>query len=147
MEIRCASKQDSSISAELFYHMWNSQPLQELKEELEEYICGSDHAVFLAYDGETPVAVAQCSLRRDYVEGTDSSPVGYLEGVFVLEGYRRQGIGRELCRICEDWAVQKGCREFASDCTWNNEESRRFHLHTGFSEAGRIICFVKPLRR
>lgn len=52
MKIRCASKQDSSISAELFYHMWNSQPLQELKEELEEYICGSDHAVFLAYDGK-----------------------------------------------------------------------------------------------
>lgn len=38
-----------------------------------------------------------------------------------------------------------GCREFASDCELTNEESLRFHLGTGFTEANRIICFTKPL--
>ena len=35
--------------------------------------------------------------------------------------------------------------EFAGDCELNNTDSPRFHLHTGFEEAGRIICFRKTL--
>ena len=33
----------------------------------------------------------------------------------------------------------------ASDCELSNEGSLRFHLATGFQEAGRIICFIKQL--
>ena len=32
-----------------------------------------------------------------------------------------------------------------SDCALENRESRQFHLHSGFLEAGRIICFIKDL--
>ena len=32
-----------------------------------------------------PAGFAQCQLRRDYVEGTKTSPVGYPEGIFVAE--------------------------------------------------------------
>lgn len=91
------------------------------------------------------VGFAQCALRHDYVEGTDSSPVGYLEGIFVKEGHRGKGYGRRLLKACEEWAKQAGCCEFASDCESANASSRLFHLHTGFQEANRIICFVKKL--
>ena len=43
---------------------------------------------------------AQCGLRFDYVEGTDSSPVGYLEGIFVLEEYKKRGYAKENRIIC-----------------------------------------------
>ena len=54
-----------------------------------------------------PVGFAQCGLRRDYVEGTESSPVGYLEGIFVKESYRSKGCAKELLLACESWAKKK----------------------------------------
>ena len=42
-------------------------------------------------------------------------------------------------------AGEMGCTEFASDCELDNTDSLRFHLHTGFEEANRIICFRKTL--
>ena len=88
---------------------------------------------------------AQCQLRHDYVEGTDSSPVGYLEGIYVASAYRHRGIAGVLLNACEVWAREKGCTEFASDCELNNLESLAFHKKLGFTEANRIICFTKKL--
>ena len=104
-----------------------------------------DAAFFLAYAEETAIGFAQCQLRHDYVEGADSSPVGYLEGIYVADGYRKQGVARELLCACESWAKAKGCAEFASDCELENTQSLQFHLNVGFEEANRIICFTKKL--
>ena len=100
---------------------------------------------FLAYVEDVPIGFAQCQLRHDYVEGTDSSTVGYLEGIYVADGYRKQGIARELLFACETWAKSKSCTEFASDCELENVQSLQFHLNVGFEEANRIICFTKKL--
>ena len=102
-------------------------------------------AVFLALEDGAPAGFAQCQLRRDYVEGTQTSPVGYLEGIYVREQYRGRGLARALLRACEDWAAERGCGEFASDCQLENKDSIAFHLGAGFAEANRIVCFVKPL--
>lgn len=45
-------------------------------------------STFLAYKDETAVGFAMCSIRYDYVEGTKTSPVGYLEGIFVEKEYK-----------------------------------------------------------
>ncbi|MDY3279655.1 MAG: GNAT family N-acetyltransferase [Eubacteriales bacterium] len=87
----------------------------------------------------------QCQLRRNYVEDCSSSPVGYLEGLYVAPACRGQGIARALLAQCEKWAKPCGCAEFASDCELDNTDSLSFHLNTGFTEAGRIICFCKML--
>jgi aminoglycoside 6'-N-acetyltransferase I len=71
--------------------------------------------------------------------------VGYLEGIFVSEPYRKKGIARQLLTACEGWAKEKGCTEFASDCELTNIQSLRFHQSIGFEEANRIICFTKKL--
>ena len=102
-------------------------------------------ACFLAFDGDNAVGFAQCQLRHDYVEGTDTSPVGYLEGICVQEDFRMKGGARKLLSACEDWARERGCTEFASDCELDNAESLAFHLRAGFTEANRIICFTKNL--
>ena len=129
----------------LALQLWPDHTHDELEQDLGETLALPDAAFFLAVDGETPVGFAQCQLRRDYVEGTESSPVGYLEGIFVAEAYRRQGIARALLGACEGWAQERGCSEFASDCELTNAESLLFHLKLGFLEANRIICFTKKL--
>ena len=79
------------------------------------------------------------------MEGTETTPVGYLEGIFVKESYRNRGYARELLNKCETWAKDKGCKEFASDCELDNGNSFQFHKAMNFTEANRIICFTKKL--
>ena len=143
--IKRAQKEDAEALAALAIQLWPGHDPAELAEEYRALTQDADAACFLKYIGGRPVGFAQCQLRHDYVEGTDSSPVGYLEGVFVAEGYRRQGIAAALLAECEKWAKAKGCTEFASDCELDNAESLRFHLAMGFAEANRIICFRKDL--
>lgn len=143
--IRKASINDSRLVAELAILLWPNHEINELEEEMKEYINSESGAVFIYLNETEPVGFAQCSLRNDYVEGTDSSPVGYLEGIFAKPKYRNKGIGKRLLAQCEEWARSKGCSEFASDCELNNTESLKFHLKLGFEEANKIICFKKSL--
>ena len=143
--IQKAEVKDLPIVAELACQLWPDNTVEEMRSEFAEIIAKPDAAFFLAYGNETSVGFAQCQLRYDYVEGTDSSPVGYLEGIYVAEGYRKQGIARELLSACESWAKAKGCNEFASDCELENVQSLQFHMNVGFEEANRIICFTKKI--
>lgn len=141
--IACAD--DVKTAAEMECRLWPDNTVEEMAAELSEIIGIDDAAVFIAEDMKKTVGFAQCQLRHDYVEGTETSPVGYLEGIFVDEAYRGRGIARELLKACEEWARGKGCTEFASDCEINNTDSLKFHMKVGFKEEGRIICFAKKL--
>ncbi|NLE69375.1 MAG: GNAT family N-acetyltransferase [Clostridiales bacterium] len=143
--IRQAGIQDAAAVAELALLLWPEHTLQELQEEFEGFLSDSACGVFLFIQEGRPAGFAQVQLRHDYVEGTSTSPVGYLEGIYVRPAYRKQGMARKLVSACEAWAREKGCREFASDCLLDNRDSLAFHLALGFMEAGRIICFTKDL--
>ena len=143
--IRKAEMNDAKTVTELAVRLWPEHTVEELEAEFCELLAKDDCAVFLYEQAGEAVGFAQCQLRHDYVEGTDSSPVGYLEGIYVAEPYRNQRIASALLSACEDWASGKGCTEFASDCELTNTDSLRFHLAAGFTEANRIICFTKKL--
>ncbi len=144
MIIKKVTFNETEAAAELAVQMWTSSTIKEHKQGFEEYIKDGG-AVYLAWKDSEAVGFAQCGLRHDYVEGTESSPVGYLEGIFVSEKERKQGIAKELLRACQDYAREMGCTEFASDCELENEDSLKFHIAMGFEEANRIICFTKKL--
>lgn len=143
--IKQAGIDDSKIVVELAMLLWPDNEINDLEKEMMNYISSDMGAVFIYFSETIPIGFAQSSLRNDYVEGTGSSPVGYLEGIFVKAEYRKRGIGKKLLNQCEEWAKSKGCSEFASDCEINNTESLEFHLRLGFEEANRIICFKKKL--
>ena len=132
--------------AGLTIQLWPDHDPEDLAEEFRRLVVNDDAVCFIKYADNRPIAFAQCQLRHDYVEGTESSPVGYLEGIYVSEGYRKKGYAAELLSECEKWAKDKGCAEFASDCELGNTDSFRFHLSMGFEEVNRIICFRKDLR-
>ena len=143
--IEKATEKDALTVAGLAIKMWEDNVLEELAAELAEIIGNTEAAVFLGTVDGKVIGFAQCQLRHDYVEGTDSSPVGYLEGIFIEKAYRRKGFAKQLLAACENWAKEQGCTEFASDCELGNTESLRFHLSLGFEEANRVICFKKIL--
>ena len=145
LELIKAKKEDALTVAKLAIQMWEDNMLEELAAELAEIIGSSEAVVFLGTVDGNAIGFAQCQLRHDYVEGTETSPVGYLEGIFVEEEYRKQGFAKRLLEAWENWAKEQGCTEFASDCELDNTGSLKFHLSLGFEEANRVICFTKKL--
>ena len=143
--IKKAGNNDLETLAKLASEMWHNHSINELINEFSEIMINGKSQFFLKYENEFPIGFAQCQLRYDYVEGTSTSPVGYLEGIFVRENCRGRGYGAELLAECVKWARANGCREFASDCEIDNLDSLRFHMAMKFSEANRIICFSKKL--
>ena len=144
MEIRKATPADSMALANLASRMWNHNP-EELEPEFASLTASDEAACFLAWDANQPIGFAQCQLRHDYVEGCDTSPVGFLEGIYVDAEHRFNGVARALLSACEDWARSVGCSEFASDCELDNHDSLVWHLKSGFAEVNRTIWFAKKL--
>lgn len=143
--LRKATISDLITITQLAILLWPDNEFDDLKREIEETLLGKKAAFFLYFDAAIPVGFAQCQLRYDYVEGTQSSPVGYLEGIFVIKEHRSKGIARQLLQSCEQWSKENGCTEFASDCEATNTGSYAFHMKAGFQEANRIICFKKKI--
>lgn len=85
----------------LALQLWPNHTLEEFSEEMAQLINAENAAIFLDYEDDGAVGFAQCQLRTDYVEGTHSSPVGYLEGLFVKEPYRQKGFAKLLVESCE----------------------------------------------
>lgn len=143
--IHKADKSELGDLAHLAHIMWHDSTIEELIEEFQLLLSDDNALLLMKYENKIPVGFAQCQLRHDYVEGTQTSPVGYLEGILVKEEYQNKGYARELLTECEKWARKKGCTEFASDCELDNTVSLQFHKAIGFTEANRIICFTKNL--
>jgi L-amino acid N-acyltransferase YncA len=90
-----------------------------------------------------PAGFAEAAIRHDYVNGTQSSPVAFLEGIYVHPSARRQGVARALVLAVEQWAGVRGCRELASDALLDNEASHAMHRALGFEETERVVYFRK----
>ncbi len=114
--------------------------LAELQQLLQE-----GGTVLLAFDQDRPVGLAEANLRHDHVNGTASSPVGFLEGWYVVETWRGKGIGRALVAEVARWARAQGCSELASDTALANALAQAAHLGSGFAETERVIYYRMPL--
>ena len=143
--VRKAKPEDIRTAAKLAAALWTEHSAEELAGEMKALLADDECAVYLCEEHGEAIGFAQCGLRHDYVEGTETSPVGYLEGIYVKGPHRRKGIARTLLGACEDWARSKGCTEFASDCELTNIGSQDFHQAVGFREANRIVAYARQL--
>lgn len=92
-----------------------------------------------------PVGFVEASLRVDYVNGCVTSPVVFLEGIYVEPRARGQRVARSLIEAVEAWGRGRGCCEFASDALVENGDSHSMHRALGFEETERVVCFRKNL--
>ena len=145
--IRLAAAADVEALAELRLALWPDQPLAQRRAEAEERVARSDPRIetFVAVAQDEVAGFAEVSLRSDYVNGCETSPVAFLEGIFVRAGWRRRGFGRALVAAVEQWGREQGCAELASDALLDNNQSHRFHGGAGFEETVRVVYFRKPL--
>ena len=118
----------------------------QLLEMAEHVAIPQRFADFVAYsDWGKPVGLAEAAMRTDYVNGTTSTPVAFLEGIYVLPESRRQGVAASLVAAVCGWARASGCCELASDAALENQLSHAVHRALGFEETERVVFFRKPL--
>ncbi|MFV0922809.1 aminoglycoside 6'-N-acetyltransferase [Sphingomonas parapaucimobilis] len=96
---------------------------------------------FVALVDDRVIGFAEAAVRHDYVNGCDTSPVLFLEGLFVDPGHRRQGVAGALVAAVADWGRAQGCLEFASDAELENVDSHAMHRALGFVETERVVYF------
>lgn len=126
--------------------LWPTYDRTEMERILRDFAASDREDAFIcrAEDG-SPVGFCNLSVRSDYVEGSKTSPVGFVEGIFVRDAYRGRGIGRMLIAAGERWTRERGMTELGSDAEIENARSHAFHTGVGFSEAGRSVWFIKKL--
>ncbi len=66
-------------------------------------------AAFIARDGSAGGFRGGVAAGHDYVNGCDTSPVGFLEGIYVDPARRRAGVARALLAAAEGWVRERGC--------------------------------------
>ena len=96
-------------------------------------------------DADEPIAFAIFSIRNNYIEGSRSDRVGFVEAIYVKSEHRRQGVAKNLVDLGEAWVLSQGCTEMGSDAYITNIESRIFHQKSGFRETGELVCFIKNI--
>lgn len=127
--------------------LWSDCPAGEHLAEMTDIARSPDtFVVLLAYDEQgRALGLAEASVRHDYVNGSSTSPVAFLEGIYVEPAGRGQGVARSLIAAVERWAAARGCSELASDAALDNLGSQRMHAALGFAETERVVYFLKPV--
>ena len=131
--------------------LWPKTPAEEHARELAQILQGRAVVTMPLI-----ILVAEASYRmvvgflevdlRSHVDGcSPSRPVGYVEGWYVADNYRRKGIGRSLVAAAEDWARSQGCIEIGSDTWVDNETSQRAHEALGYEVVDRCVHYRKTL--
>lgn len=131
--------------AYLALKLWPDHTWEYFRDEFEQLLTSGKDQVYVAVAQDVCVGFIHMCLRSDYVEGSNSSPVGYVEGIYVEERFRNQGISRKLVEAGEQWSKSLGCSQIASDAELINVGSHAFHKKIGFREANRIVAFIKDL--
>lgn len=148
MIVRRATKDDTDAWSGMRAALWPDGSVNEHRMEVVALIeSGFDKsAAFVALDENgCAIGFAEAALRHDYVNGCDTSPVAFLEGIYVSPGYQGKDVGRKLALAVRGWAREQGCTELASDALIDNHASHAFHAAIGFVETERVVYFRQAL--
>ena len=149
--IRLARPSDCTQLARLREALWPDSSIEEHTLELSLILGGKAsltmpaiNLVAEATDGKI-VGFLEVGMRS-HADGCDvTQPIGFIEGWYVAEDRRHQGIGRKLLIAAEDWARSQGCAEMASDTPIDNKVSQLVHEELGYMVVDRCVHYRKPL--
>lgn len=144
--VRRARSEDAAAWVRMRTALWPESP-GDHPPEVEAYFAERPErwTCLVAEDATGVLAGFAEVALRDWAEGCSTSPVGYLEGIWVEPDRRGAGVGRALVEGAVGWSRARGCTEMGSDRNVDNEASGAFHIAVGFRESERIVCYAKSL--
>jgi aminoglycoside 6'-N-acetyltransferase I len=147
IKVRLADPSDRIQLAGMRASLWPDATFERHLRELENGPVSTMPTATLVAESEERVLAGFLEVGlRSHADGCDpAQPVGFIEGWFVEEAFRKRGIGGALVRAAEEWARAQGCVEMASDTWIDHEESERAHRALGFEVVDRCVHFRKTL--
>ena len=145
--VRRATEKDLDAWASLRHQLWPHLSLEGHRAEITDALAQPEKLVaFLCVSATgNAIGLAEASVRSDYVNGCETSPVAFLEGIVVDPSFRRQGVAASLVAAVTDWAKDEGLSDLASDAEIHNTVSHAMHAALGFEETQRVVYFRKSL--
>ena len=127
--------------------LWPQDTAEAHRAEMATLLARSEsRCQFVACDGEgRAIGLVEASIRTDFVNGTTTSPVAFVEGLIVATEFRRRGHARALVAAVEGWARRRGLTELALDALLGDKASLDVHRALGFEETERVVYFRKGL--
>ena len=145
LQIRRATSEDEPEWLRMRLLLWPEVESPELLVEMERTLADPQAPVFVLQRPDGKLGGFIEIGTRKYADGCVTAPVGYIEGWFIDEDLRGQGLGHQLVRAGEDWARTQGMKEMGSDTWLDNDVSIKAHLAMGYEEVERLIHFAKTL--
>lgn len=145
--VRRATEEDLDAWASLRHQLWPHLSLEGHRDEITDALAQSETLVaFLCVSATgNAIGLAEASVRSDDVNGCETSPVAFLEGIVVDPSCRRQGVAASLVAAVTEWARDEGLSELASDAELHNTGSHAMHAALGFDETQRVVYFRKSI--
>ncbi|MCB1060041.1 MAG: GNAT family N-acetyltransferase [Calditrichaeota bacterium] len=146
MNIRLLTKTDHLDWLRMRCELWPNANKNEQRHEIQIFGNRDSYKVWIAeaLDGQVVAFLEGQTCNR--ADGCLSDRIFFIEGWWVDQKYRRQGVGHALMRAAEEWAKTNGCQELASDTWLDNDPSHAAHLSFGFKEVDRNITYRKELK-
>ena len=118
---------------------WNEQEIRRIAED-------DNLTTFFVFaeNQEASAGMVELSLRN-IVDGCMTSPVGYIEGLYVLQPWQKRGLGRQMLLFAKQWAREQGCTELAVDTELDNTSAQQYFQLNGFEETFRVVQFRMDL--
>jgi aminoglycoside 6'-N-acetyltransferase I len=151
VSIRVARQGDEDEIARQCVQLWPDGSFAEHRGEIKDLIESGMNGtlpgtILVATDADERLGGFIEVGLRSHADGCDvARPVGFVEGWFVREEMRGQGIGKQLMKAAEAWSRAQGCREIASDALVDNLASQQAHSALGFETVDRCVHFHKSL--
>ncbi len=105
-----ARREHAEAWAQLRHALWPDTSLenhlQDIRDTLDEDNPGTVTFIAESSTGQS-AGFAEAALRRDYVNGCSTSPVLFLEGIYISSEYRQHGVARLLCEAIANWGRKR----------------------------------------
>lgn len=144
IEIRKVTNAEKDAWFQMRKGVWPEAEDDYLMFDMDEILASAEDVIFMAFVDGKSAGMIEASIR-EYAEGCESSPVGYIEAWFVEGSFRKTGVAGALVKAAENWAREKGCTEMGSDTWLDNGAGIRAHEKLGYHEVERLVHFVKQL--
>jgi diamine N-acetyltransferase len=107
---------------------------------LDQRLANPDREVFVAVVDGVVVGQVDVTIEDDPDPGSITRPVPTADlGISVLDGWRRQGIGRALMAAAEASARARGAKQIVLDMSAANVDALQFYRSLGYAEHGLLL--------
>ncbi|HEU6449494.1 MAG TPA: GNAT family N-acetyltransferase [Verrucomicrobiae bacterium] len=113
-----------------------------VRKRLERLMSSSNDVVFVAETGDGALAGWVHGVLSQFLESDYRVEIA---GLVVDEQFHRQGIGRDLVKHVEQWAMENGVDEVSVRCRTTRAQAHSFYEELGYRNVKTQIVFRKTL--